>query len=141
MRRILVAIDGSSGALRALEFAVSQAMLAPTATLHLLMVRDAVNVFGEAAAYVSEPLLRAGADQDCRAALEAARARVGSQLPVEIEVLEGDPAETIVRRAAEVHCESIVMGTRGLGRLELALMGSVAQKVVHTSRTPVTLVH
>ena len=39
MRRILVAIDGSETALRALDFAVRQARCAPTAELHVLNVQ------------------------------------------------------------------------------------------------------
>jgi len=141
MRRILVAIDGSEVALRALDFAASQAALLPVARLHLLLVKDPVHVYGEAAAYVSEQALQAGAEADCRAVLEAAGARVADGVQVELELQEGEPAATIVRRATQLRCESIVMGTHGLGRLELALLGSVAQQVVHTSRVPVTLVH
>lgn len=141
MRRILVATDGSEIAMRALEFAATQAGLRPMAQIHVLMVEAPVHVYGEAAAYASEDLMRAKAAEDCRAVLEAARARVeGKTTQPQFELLEGDPSETIVRRAGELGCESIVMGTHGRGRLGQTLLGSVAQRVVHTSRIPVTLV-
>jgi nucleotide-binding universal stress UspA family protein len=55
-------------------------------------------------------------------------------------VLEGDPAELITERAAQLGCHSIVTGTRGLGRIGALLLGSVAQKVVQLASMPVTLV-
>jgi nucleotide-binding universal stress UspA family protein len=141
MRRILVAIDGSEIAMRALDVAAAQAVLRPRAQLHLLMVEAPVHVYGEAAAYTSEEVMRAEAAEDCRAVLEQARVRVAGQvIQTEVELLQGDVATTIVRRARELGCESIVMGTHGRGWLGQAVLGSVAQGVVHTSHVPVTLV-
>jgi nucleotide-binding universal stress UspA family protein len=141
MRRILAATDGSEIASRALDFAAAQAALRPVAQLHVLMVVAPVHVYGEAAAYTSEELMRAKAKEDCRSVLDGVRKRLPSQaVPTELELLEGDPATTIVRRARELDCESIVMGTHGLGWLGQTFLGSVAQQVVHASHVPVTLV-
>ena len=41
----------------------------------------------------------------------------------------GQPAETISRRAAELRAELIVVGTRGLGRIERLMLGSVSAAV------------
>ncbi len=141
MRKILVAIDGSDIAMRALDCAARQSALLPSAQLHILMVEPAVAVYGEAAAYATEDAVRAGTAEDCRAILESARSRVGGAVAAPaVELLQGDPADTIVRRAGELGCEMIVMGTHGRGRLGQTLLGSVAQRVVHTSHVPVTLV-
>ena len=56
------------------------------------------------------------------------------------ESLFGPVAETLVRRADELGCTGIVMGTRGMGAVGNLLLGSVATKVVHLTRLPVTLV-
>lgn len=56
------------------------------------------------------------------------------------QVLIGPVAETIARIALEQNCDGIVMGTRGLGAVAGALLGSVASQVVHLSDVPVTLV-
>lgn len=141
MRTILVAVDGSEIAMRALDFAATQAALRPTAQIHVLMVVPPVHVYGEAATYTSEEIMRAKAAEDCHAVLEAARARIAGQTThPELELLEGDPATVIVQRARELDCESIVMGTHGRGRMGQTLLGSVAQRVVHTSHVPVTVV-
>jgi nucleotide-binding universal stress UspA family protein len=141
MRKILVAIDGSEGALRALDFAKEQAMLVPGTQLHLLTVLEPVRVYGEVEIYVDEARMRDVAKQQAKAGLEAAVARA-SDLGTHVtsEVLEGDPAEAIAACAARVDCDFIVTGTRGLGRIGSVLMGSVAQKVVHLSDRPVMLV-
>jgi nucleotide-binding universal stress UspA family protein len=52
----------------------------------------------------------------------------------------GNAASTIAKRADELRCDGIVMGTQGRDAMGSALMGSVALKVVHLSKGPVTLV-
>jgi len=69
-----------------------------------------------------------------RASLDRAR------IPYKFSIGFGDPAEVIVRTAKNAHCDSIVLGTRGVGRFVDATLGSVAYKVVHLAQIPVTLV-
>jgi nucleotide-binding universal stress UspA family protein len=141
MRRILVAIDGSDSALRALHYAQHQAALVPGTELHLLTALEPVRVYGEIEVYVDEARMREVAAQQARAGLEVALGRLrDSGITVSSEVLEGDPAELIAKRAGQLDCESIVTGTRGLGRIGTLLMGSVAQHVVRLADRPVTLV-
>ena len=52
----------------------------------------------------------------------------------------GDAAETIVALADELGCDSIVMGTRGLGGLAALALGSVTRKVLHLSTKPVVCI-
>lgn len=141
MRRILVAIDGSESALRALDFAARQARYAPTAELHVLTIKQPANAYTAWEIYVTAERIQQIADERARAILDAATERLQpAGCSFEVEVLEGEPAETIARRAAELGCESIVMGTHGLGQLGILIMGSVAQRVLHHSSLPVTLV-
>jgi nucleotide-binding universal stress UspA family protein len=56
---------------------------------------------------------------------------------------EGDPAQEIVRVAADAHVDLIVMGThgkKGLDRIEEKIVGSVTQSVLRTAPCPVTVV-
>ena len=53
------------------------------------------------------------------------------------EVVEGDPAEEILRKADELGVDLVVMGTHGKGFLEHAFLGSVAEKVLNRSKIPV----
>jgi nucleotide-binding universal stress UspA family protein len=141
MRKILVAIDGSDTALRALDFAVQQARCAPAAELQVLHVQPTLSNYTAAEIYVTPERIREVAEERGRAVLEAAAERLGNTgCSFKLEQVEGDPAETIARRAAKLGCESIVMGTHGLGSFGILFPGSVAQKVVHHATVPVTLV-
>jgi nucleotide-binding universal stress UspA family protein len=60
-----------------------------------------------------------------------------SRLRVQHLLVEGNPAETILRVIREIGCDLVLMGTHrrtGLGRL---LMGSVAEQVVRKAPCPV----
>jgi nucleotide-binding universal stress UspA family protein len=141
MRTILVAIDGSETALRALDFAVLQARLAPVAERHVLNAQPTLSNYTAAEIYVTAERIREVAAERARAILDAAAEHLSNAgCGFELEQIEGDPAETIARRAAELGCESITMGTHGLTSLGILFLGSVAQKVVHYATVPVTLV-
>lgn len=140
MRTILVAIDGSDASARALDFAARQAASAGGTQLHVLHVRPTLRVYGEIEVYAGEERMRELAREEAAVILDQARQRLGDAAAnVAFEQLEGDPGEVIVKRARELACESIVMGTHGRGRLASAVMGSVAHRVVHRSTVPVTL--
>jgi len=141
MRRILVAIDGSDTATKALDFAVQQARGTPQAELHVLTVRPPASSYRAWEIYVTPEHIEQVATGRARAILDAAAGRLkGADCRYELEQLEGEPAETIARRAADLGCESITMGTHGLGSIGVLFLGSVAQRVVHHATVPVTLV-
>ena len=141
MRRILVAIDGSETALRALDFAVQQARCAPPAELQVLNVQPLLSNYTAAEIYVTAERIHQVAAERARAILDAAAEQLrNAGCDFKLEQTEGDPAETIANRATELDCESITMGTHGLTSLGILFLGSVAQKVVHYATVPVTLV-
>ena len=61
-------------------------------------------------------------------------------IPVRHVLLEGDPAEEIIRHAAEARADLIVMGTHGRTGLARLLMGSVAEKVLRGATCSVLVV-
>lgn len=141
MRRILVAVDGSELSDRALDHAAGLARAAADTRLHVVTVLPPVRVYGEVKVYAGEQHMHELAALQAMKPLEAAREQLASAgVDAEFEELEGDPAETIARRAAELGCDSIVMGTHGRGRVTHLVLGSVAQRVVHLASVPVTLV-
>jgi nucleotide-binding universal stress UspA family protein len=52
----------------------------------------------------------------------------------------GHPVDMIVSVAARIHCDLIVLGSRGLGGMESFLLGSVSERVTHHARCPVLIV-
>jgi nucleotide-binding universal stress UspA family protein len=61
------------------------------------------------------------------------------ETPIEFSVLEGSPAEAIIRAAAVRDADEIVVGSRGLGRIRGAL-GSVSQELLREAARPVLVV-
>lgn len=53
------------------------------------------------------------------------------------EVVEGDPAAEILRKADELEADLVVMGAHGKGLLAHAFLGSVAEKILHRIKIPV----
>jgi nucleotide-binding universal stress UspA family protein len=67
-----------------------------------------------------------------------ATANLGS-VTIEPEVIEGSPAEELIRIAQTRGAREIVVGSRGLGRLQ-ALLGSVSHRLLEKSDRPVVIV-
>jgi nucleotide-binding universal stress UspA family protein len=69
----------------------------------------------------------------------AAKAR-GAKVRVRTLLLDGTPAERIVRAARSYHADVIVIGTHGRTGLARVFLGSVAERVVGTAPCPVLTV-
>jgi nucleotide-binding universal stress UspA family protein len=141
MKKLLVAVDGSGAALRALHAALGLAKLVPDSSLHLVHTHEEPRVYGEIAVYVSREKMAALQCKQTEAVLDRAEAEIKSSgVRYTREVLEGPIGRTIAQHADHLGCDAIVMGRHGASALGDMLMGSVAQKVLHISRLPVLLV-
>lgn len=141
MYKILVPIDGSDNALRAARYAVMTAREHKSASIHLLTVHPEPIVYGEIALYVDRSKVEEAQRDHAETLLKPAVDVVAAAgIPYTKEILVGDAAPSIARRAEELGCDIIVMGTRGLGALSNLVLGSVTMKVVHLTNLPVTLV-
>jgi nucleotide-binding universal stress UspA family protein len=58
----------------------------------------------------------------------------------QLDVIEGEPREAIVRKAEQLDADLIVVGTRGRAGLERVMFGSVAETVARTANCPVLAV-
>jgi nucleotide-binding universal stress UspA family protein len=75
-----------------------------------------------------------------RAYLESVRARFAAAgIPAETHLLTGEPADEIVRLAAERGVDLIAMSTHGHRFLADMILGSTANKVRHVADVPVLL--
>lgn len=141
MLKLLIAVDGSEHARRAIEAAAALAREAGQAEALLVHVRDAPNFGGEVPGPLFDAVerhLRETQSALLHAALVHARAAGLQQARTEPAV--GSAADAIVHTAREWGATQIVMGTHGRGALGGLLLGSVAQRVVHQSHLPVLLV-
>lgn len=137
IRKILVAFDGSASSQKAFRAAVDLALKlnAKVITLSVIHVPDFSPSMDEIVETVDEaekhfqPLLRELKDY-------------GQQNELEIKTIikRGHPAETIIKYAFANQFDLIVIGTRGLGGFKKMILGSIAQKVVSYSNTPVMVI-
>jgi len=138
--KILVPLDGSPLAERALEPALEMARTPDTEIILLEAVQDSLAAVPEArypvpvreayrSAIVSMKYLR---DVASRLRAQAKKIRW--------HVEEGDPIDAILSFAHNENVDVIVMGTHGRTGLSRVVMGSVAEKVAVTTHRPVVLV-
>ncbi len=73
-----------------------------------------------------------------RAAFEMANGREAPKVTVHTET--GDPADKLVRVAAELDADLIMLGTHGRTGIKRILVGSVAERVVRLAGCPVFVV-
>lgn len=141
MHKIFVPVDGSGCSERATRHAVALARQLGQCTLILAYAHEEPLIYGEIAVYVPKEkmaLLQREHSDEILKRLEPIL--LGSGVPYEKEVLVGPIAEVLTQRAAALGCDAIVMGTHGMTPLGNMLMGSVAGKVVHLTRLPITLI-
>jgi nucleotide-binding universal stress UspA family protein len=143
--RILVPTDFSGVSRKAIRYARAFAVQFK-ARLTLLHVLPPVYLpgseFGPMDLAMAEAELRS---PDMRvASLEQLRAlagvEVGTAVPVEVEVREGQPMQEIVELAREIEADLIVLTTHGRTGLKHMLLGSVAENVVRHAPCPVFVV-
>jgi nucleotide-binding universal stress UspA family protein len=137
--RILVPVDGSDSSLAAVRFVVDTlAQANPDLEIHLLNVQPPLP--SAAATFIDSAVVHDfHRDEGAKALAAACKLLDDAGLRYASNTAIGEPAETIAAYAEQRDCAGIVMGTRGLGRVAGLLLGSVASKVLHLSKVPVTL--
>ena len=143
MKRILVPIDGSDIATRALDFAIERAKL-QNARLTIAFSLNIVQIAGSsqepADATDPRPLLDA-LDHEAEAIFAAAEERTKrAKVTADRAKLEGSPAAAILAESASIQPDLIVMGTHGRRGFERFAVGSTAEDVIRASGVPVFVV-
>jgi nucleotide-binding universal stress UspA family protein len=140
-RNILVAVDGSPHADKALADAIDLAdseharltlftAIAPPPTVaYFGAVGNAVQALVE------------GAEAEADVTLRRARDRVPDHVSV-TTVLSRQPVESaLIQQIEDGRHDLVVMGSRGRGAVRSALLGSVSHYVLHHTPVPVLIVH
>jgi nucleotide-binding universal stress UspA family protein len=136
---MLIAVDDSAAAARALEYIVGLARRTTLDSVVLVNVQPEVH-----SGLVTRFLSRAQIETALRSwgedALQPARARLtAAAVPHVARIEVGRPGERIAAAATEERCDEIVMGARGMAAVGSFALGSVAADVVARTRLPVTL--
>jgi nucleotide-binding universal stress UspA family protein len=141
LRTILVPTDYSPTSEAAIAYAIDLASLVG-ATVHVLHAYE-IPVYGAPdTAFVASPETMTAIKNAAKKGLDAAIARFQVRgVALEGHLTEGRPWEAILDTAAKVGADLIVIGTHGRRGIARALLGSVAEKVVRSSKIPVLTVH
>ena len=132
--RIVVGVEGSPCAFRALQYAASQAA-STGSTLHIVTVYDGPLGYGP---FTPVVLDQEGAESVMREAID----KIHESQPgvvVKGEIICGAPGPVL----SEVSegASALVVGTRGHGQIVGTLLGSVSEYVVHHTHCTTTIVH
>lgn len=139
MQKILIPVDHSENALRAVHHAAAMARGNPALQLYLLNVQEPIEQ--RMHARLTHEEIRAMQARDAEHVLEPLRQILNNAgVAVQDDWRSGPIASTIADYAREAGCDAIVMGTRGMTAIGNLVMGSTATKVVHLASVPVTLV-
>lgn len=136
---MLVAVDGSSAANRAVQHAARLAAGNPAVRIVLLNVQPPIHARNARLRSIAE--IEARAQEEAAAATRQAE-RILRRAGVEFgrRVVNGEVVQAIIETAASSECGRIIVGTRGRGAAKALLLGSVAYGIVHHSEVPVTVV-
>jgi nucleotide-binding universal stress UspA family protein len=136
---IVVGVDGSSSAERALEWAIEQAVLEHRPLTIAYGVGSAQTVWIDQAGFDHGVALDA-MREDARAILDEARALVTRHAP-QVEVHQvyrlTDPREMLLNLSKEA--AMVVVGSRGRGPVKSLLLGSVSVAVTRHAKCPVVV--
>ena len=141
--KILLATDGSEEARQAAQ-AAAELSKDTGSEVHIAYVLPSPRELRAHHVY-SQEVMRSVTEQaegEARSFLEEQAKQVGESggKVAETHLETGEPDKEIVRLSEELGVGTIVIGSRGLGALKRALMGSVSESVVSHAHCPVFVV-
>ncbi len=138
-RGVVVGVDGSPAADRALAFALEEAKLRRL-PLTVISASEVPALEYAGSALIASADLDSEAEHHADSVLGRAAAQLGSEPGVEVDLISvhGHPATVLLEYSEDA--EIVVVGTRGHGSLAGALLGSVSQAVAHKCAKPVVVV-
>ena len=137
LKHILVPLDGSALAEKALDYAVQ--IIAPKRRITLVCIVEVPDV---ASSFHPEVMMIEDNLASARGYLDriANELRKEHQLRVDIVVEVGKPADVITKIAENEFVDAIVISTHGRTGVERFIFGSVTQKVLNAMPCPVFVV-
>jgi len=135
--KILLANDGSEDAFRALSMALAIARQNQS-ELHMVSVEE-ISYLPE---FIEEVRQETGtAARRFHGVIQRARAMAEeSQVPLHTHLLAGHPVRDIIKLAADLSADLLVIGARGHSALYERMVGSRADRIVQLAQCPVLVV-
>ncbi|MDS0222323.1 universal stress protein [Haloarcula sp. S1AR25-5A] len=135
--RVLVPMDDSEMAVRALEYALEAHPDAEITVLHI--VGEPSAMMGKAVGLALEENIEEAAEKHAAEIFERAREIAQSHgVDISTKVVWGSPAKAIVKQSDSF--DTVVIGSHGGSLADQLFVGNVAQTVFRRSPVPVTVV-
>jgi nucleotide-binding universal stress UspA family protein len=139
IKKIVLAFDGSDGSKKALNWTIDFAKQNDAET-HITTIFEPMTLWAiETASNVVALERSRRANMDELTAM-AKSLYTEHNLSTKVTLLEGNPADAIMRYAKKIEADIIICGTRGYGEFGALLLGSVAHKLVTYAKIPVLVV-
>lgn len=139
--KILVAVDGSPFAERALRSAVDLAKKysARLVVVHVVLRRFYAVTPSEAGVLATTVFAKEMEAEGREILRKVEEYLKGERVGYECKLLEGVPADEIVKAAEAEKVDLIVVGSRGLTEVRAFLLGSVSDKISHHAKCPILI--
>lgn len=138
-KHILVPIDGSKHALHALEEAAEMAKAFGEKVI-LLNVQYDFDTFNTRRFFSREQVEEYRKEMSEEALASAIEELRGYGVEFDVKVRVGSPKKEILSEAKEQNVRCIAMGSRGMGAVRGAVLGSVSHGVLYESPCPVMVI-
>lgn len=139
MTKILVPVDGSPHADKAVRFAVTLTT-GKEAEIILVNVQPSYNT-PNVKRFIDPDEVKAFQEESAKEVFDHSLETLKNlSIAVRTVTRLGDPGREICVEAKESGADLIVMGYRGLGAVQRAILGSVATHVLHETPCPLTIV-
>ena len=136
LKRILVCLDGSKNSKRALKMAIFLTRQSDTKLTGIFVLPRNPKKEYRQLSYPEKPMIK-----EADKILESAK-KLSAQNGIlfEKKVSFGEPGTSIVKFAASLDYDIIVIGSRGMGSIKELFLGSTSNHVLHKSKIPVLIV-
>jgi nucleotide-binding universal stress UspA family protein len=135
---LLLAVDGSEHAMKAAQVASNLANAMNAQTLRIVVAYDTIPV------HIGDPYMQNALNARISETEEIVQRAVqvvwAVSAQIYTEMIEGNPAETILEVARSRSSDLIILGARGTGKLAGLPLGGTSQKVLSLAPCPVLIV-
>ncbi len=140
MKKILIATDGSEHSMKTVDKAITMAIPKETEITVLSVMEESPSM-----TYAVPQDLLDKIKQDQESMHKEAVEKIKQELEkkgvnVKTMIKKGHPGHVICDIAENEGHELIIMGSKGLGRIQEFLLGSISNRVVHCAKTNVMIV-
>lgn len=139
MQIIMIAVDGSQESLEAVRQGAALVQGGLRAEIALVQVQEAAS-FLQLATQDSDAIAAAAVEAGEHLMAPAASVLDAAGVTYTTEVVLGEPSTVLSDMAEQINAHLVIVGARGMGAIESALVGSVSKALISHCSKPVLVV-